>query len=132
MALMLVDVDRFKHINDTWGHPTGDCALRALAGVMSTAMRDQDTLGRLGGEEFIAILPETDGTGAAAIAERTLAAVREATLARTDDGEPIRITVSIGITALESANDSFECALVRADKALYRAKENGRNRLETG
>lgn len=132
MALMLVDVDRFKHINDTWGHPTGDCALRALAGVMSTAMRDQDTLGRLGGEEFIAILPETDGTGAATIAERTLAAVREATLARTDDGEPIRITVSIGITALESANDSFECALVRADKALYRAKENGRNRLETG
>jgi diguanylate cyclase (GGDEF)-like protein len=132
MALMLIDVDRFKHINDTWGHPTGDCVLRTLAGVMRTAVRDQDTLGRLGGEEFAAILPETDRAGAAAIAERTLAAVRDAVLATTDNGEPVKVTVSIGVTALNAGNDTFESALARADKALYRAKDNGRNRLEVG
>ena len=129
MALMILDVDDFKRINDTWGHPTGDRVLQALAQVMNDAVRDQDTVGRLGGEEFAVILPETDQAGAAIIAERIRAAVQDSAMATTDDGTPVRITVSIGVTTLASENDSFEAALVRADNALYRAKEGGRNQV---
>ena len=129
MALMILDVDDFKRINDTWGHPTGDRVLQALAQVMNDAVRDQDTVGRLGGEEFAVILPETDQAGAAIIAERIRAAVQDSVMATTDDGTPVRITVSIGVTTLASENDSFEAALVRADNALYRAKEGGRNQV---
>ena len=132
MALMIVDADGFKHVNDTWGHPTGDRVLQGLARAMSAAVRDQDTVGRLGGEEFAVILPETDQAGAAIIAERMRAAVEDSVMVAADDGKPVRVTVSIGVTTLAPENDSFDAALVRADKALYQAKEGGRNRVMAG
>ena len=134
MALMLLDVDNFKDINDTWGHPVGDQVLVGLARVMDSIVRDQDTVGRLGGEEFAIMLPETDAEGGAVIAERMRAAVQADGMATTEEGVVVRITVSIGITTLapENDSDSFEAALVRADKALYRAKDSGRNRVVEG
>lgn len=130
MALIVVDADGFKQINDTWGHPAGDRVLKGLAHVMLDSVRDQDTVGRLGGEEFAVILPETDQAGAVAIAERMRAAVQAMTLAIADDGTALGVTVSVGIATVDNHNDSFEAALGRADKALYRAKELGRNRVE--
>ena len=132
MALILVDVDRFKNINDTLGHPVGDRVLQGLARAMNTIVRDQDTVGRLGGEEFAIILPETDRDGVGAIAERMRAVIHDSAMARTDEGDPVNVTVSIGFTTLSLENDSFEAALVRADNALYRAKGGGRNRVEAG
>ena len=132
MALMLLDVDNFKEINDTWGHPVGDRVLLGLARVMNAIVRDQDIVGRLGGEEFAIMLPETDAEGAVVIAERMRAAVQAAEMTVTEEGGAVRITVSIGFTTLAPENDSFDAALVRADKALYRAKESGRNCVVKG
>jgi len=132
LALLMLDVDNFKRVNDTWGHPVGDRVLQGVAQVMKAMVRDQDTVGRLGGEEFAVLLPETDRDGAMGIAERMRAAVEARPLAMADDGTLVRVTVSIGVTALLTENDSFEEALMRADKALYQAKENGRNQVIDG
>ncbi len=132
LALMMLDVDHFKRVNDTWGHPVGDKVLQGVAQVMKEMVRDQDTVGRLGGEEFAVVLPETDRAGALAIAERMRAAVEGKPLAMAGDGTLVRVTVSIGVTGVLTENDSFEEALMRADKALYQAKENGRNRVIDG
>lgn len=132
LALMMLDVDHFKRVNDTWGHPVGDRVLQGVAQVMKTMVRDQDTVGRLGGEEFAVVLPETDRAGVLAIAERMRAAVEADPLAMADDGALVRVTVSIGVTVVRPENDSFEEALMRADQALYKAKDGGRNRVIDG
>ncbi len=129
MSVMMLDIDRFKTINDTWGHPTGDRVIREVADVMNTIVRSMDTCGRLGGEEFAVILPETDAAGALVIAERLRVAIEQSEAARADNGTVVRFTVSIGIASLVPRVDSFESILQRADRALYRAKEGGRNRV---
>jgi diguanylate cyclase (GGDEF)-like protein len=131
-SVLMVDIDHFKRINDSWGHLTGDHAIQALAAAMVASVRDQDMVGRLGGEEFAALLPETDLDGARAIAERLRAAVEGAVAVTAEDGTPVRFTVSIGVAELVSSDASFEGMLNRADKALYRAKGGGRNRVITG
>lgn len=124
-ALMALDLDHFKKINDTFGHERGDAVLEAVASAWSTVLRTHDILGRIGGEEFSIFLPHLGKAEAMATADRLLAAARALQI---DDGQGgiLSITVSIGIAI--SATDSDEPLTIRADKALYQAKESGRDR----
>ena len=130
LSVLMLDIDHFKDVNDRWGHPTGDRVLVALAEIIGAIVRDQDTTGRLGGEEFAVILPETESSGALTSAERLRAAVEQTPIAcASDDGEVLRVAVSIGVATLAADDSSFEAVLARADKGLYQAKESGRNRV---
>ena len=127
LSICLLDIDFFKRINDTLGHPAGDAVLRAVASFFPSLLRSTDVFARFGGEEFLLLLPETDLRGARGLAERVrMGASRLAT-----EGLPadFRITVSAGVAQFR-ADESVEALLKRADVALYRAKESGRNRVE--
>ena len=123
---MVFDLDYFKKINDRFGHAIGDEALRLFATVAGANMRASDILGRLGGEEFVAILPGSV-TDAAVAAERVRAAFEAAGVTVAD--QPVGATVSIGVASGEPGADVL-AMMAAADGALYRAKENGRNRVE--
>lgn len=127
LALISIDVDRFKRVNDTWGHAVGDEVLRSLAAICRTEVRDVDTVGRMGGEEFAVLLPDTAPEEAMAVAERLRAAVDAAPL-RTTAG-PLAVTLSLGVSASPPC-DGADTLLREADRALYRAKAGGRNRVE--
>lgn len=127
-ALMMLDIDHFKSVNDTYGHDIGDVVLKATADEMNQLLRDIDILGRLGGEEFAIAMPETTLSSALNIAERIRSSIEQNAL-QTGQGE-VRFTISIGIAELSEANESNEQLLKQADKLLYRAKQNGRNRVE--
>lgn len=127
-TLLMLDLDFFKRVNDQYGHATGDEVLRHVAGIMAASLRRIDLLGRLGGEEFAILLPDTDVEGATEFAER----LRQETAAHpatTPAGE-ILVTISIGVTPLFADDEHVDTVLARADRALYRAKGNGRNRVE--
>lgn len=126
-ALMILDIDHFKRINDQHGHLAGDEILRALAQAWMGQDQRGITLGRLGGEEFVALLPDGGLPQAMAAADRLRRAVAELDLSRWLGPQPL--TVSVGVTPL-LANDSLGKVLGRADAALYRAKSAGRNRVE--
>lgn len=133
LSVALVDVDHFKTVNDAHGHAAGDAVLRGVARTVTGSLRDCDLLGRWGGEELLAILPETDAAGARSLAQRLRAAVEALRVAH--DGRPHGVTVSVGIAtwapAGPGAHDPGDDALLkRADEALYRAKAAGRNRVE--
>jgi diguanylate cyclase (GGDEF)-like protein len=123
MALLLIDLDHFKVVNDTYGHQGGDQALISFVNEVNALLRQPDLLGRLGGEEFLVLLPETTRDEAIAVAER----IRE-TCARERPGPTC--TTSIGVTTNLSVSDTMDTLLARADAAMYRAKHNGRNRVE--
>lgn len=125
-GVLLLDVDHFKRINDTLGHAAGDDALQRLVGILRDGMRAQDTLGRMGGEEFIVLLPGVGAAQALAAAERLRGAVEQARPVLS--GTPWPMTVSIGVAALAGEED-FEALLRRADGAMYAAKRGGRNRV---
>jgi diguanylate cyclase (GGDEF)-like protein len=125
-ALILLDLDYFKSVNDTWGHPAGDRVLRIFCETIASVLRPHDVLGRVGGEEFAVVLPDTEEEAAAAVAERIRVAT--AGIAVEASGEPIAVTTSIGVSADRRA--SIEELFAAADTALYRAKENGRDRIE--
>lgn len=129
-ALLMVDIDHFKRVNDTLGHAAGDCVLAEVARVLSECMPAGGTVGRLGGEEFLVIAPGHDRAAALTLAERMRAAV--AALRVTLDGQaPLQVTISIGI-ALQDAQTTYRRQtdwLAAADAALFRAKEEGRNRV---
>lgn len=127
MSLMLLDIDHFKRVNDQFGHAAGDAAIRMLAKVCKATLRPGDLFGRWGGEEFVIAMPETNAAGAVKAAER----LRELLAgARFDaNGKPRAITVSIGVAGLQRDELSVDHAIARADRALYRAKEEGRNRV---
>jgi diguanylate cyclase (GGDEF)-like protein len=125
-GVLLLDVDHFKRINDTLGHAAGDDALQRLVGILREGLRAQDTLGRMGGEEFIVLLPATDAPQALVAAERLRAAVERARPVLS--GMPWPMTVSIGVASL-SGEEDFESLLRRADAAMYVAKRDGRNRV---
>lgn len=131
LSLLMVDIDRFKAVNDRYGHLAGDEVLKQLARILARAMRDVDSAARYGGEEFAAILPQTDQAGALVIAERVRTTVQES---RFDlgTGDAIRVTVSIGVGVLDHALERPEELTARADTGLYRAKKSGRNRVEIG
>lgn len=127
LTVMLIDVDHFKRANDTWGHQAGDVILAELAGLMQHALRTEDVLGRWGGEEFLAILPDTGADAAIGLADRlrTMIAAQETLL---PDGSFASVTVSIGLSTSVDLATSKRIGL--ADRALYAAKAGGRNRVE--
>lgn len=126
-SFLIIDADHFKKINDTYGHHAGDIALRSLSLVAMEQKRAQDTFGRLGGEEFGLLLPETSLMQAAVVAERIQKVWDKSPVNL--DGELIHSTVSIGVAEAVPADQSFEDILRRADQMLYKAKELGRNRV---
>lgn len=130
LCVMMLDIDHFKKVNDTYGHDGGDEVLRAIASIMQQSLRESDAVGRLGGEEFAAILPETDIIKAGEVGERIRKAV-EAHTSLTADNEEVRVTISIGIATHCMSTPDMDSMLKSADTALYRAKELGRNRIET-
>jgi diguanylate cyclase (GGDEF)-like protein len=127
MALVLLDVDRFKSVNDRYGHPVGDTVLRAMADILRASVREIDTAGRWGGEEFALILAGTDLAGGQQLAERIRQAI-ESTPVALDDGAELAITASFGVASLPPATGA-EDLLAQADEALYAAKTAGRNRV---
>lgn len=129
IALLMLDIDHFKQINDRFGHATGDEALLKFSTTCSAALRGHDILGRLGGEEFALVLPGTDLAGAQGAAERLRLAVMETRLLTC--GNRYTMTVSIGLVVIDPEED-LPSALARADHALYQAKHAGRNKVEVG
>lgn len=128
LSLLILDIDHFKSINDQFGHPVGDEVLAGISELISGLLRNMDAFGRYGGEEFVAILPETNPSDAAKLAQRICERVGQAPLPCIDGGH---ITVSIGVSDLQTNDESLKPILDRADKALYRAKTGGRNRVAT-
>jgi diguanylate cyclase (GGDEF)-like protein len=130
LSLMAFDVDRFKTVNDRFGHAVGDNALHAVAQALKRGVRGVDIVGRVGGEEFVVLAPETPARDAFAVAERLRKAVAER-IVTTPTGEPVRVTVSCGVATLSAVQARTpEELLSHADAALYRAKALGRDRTE--
>lgn len=131
LSLLMIDVDDFKHINDSRGHDVGDQCLRQLARtLMDTVGRPGDAVGRYGGEEFAVVLPETDLEAAEIIAERVRAVIDNQLL--DGAGDPLHMTVSIGVAHRLSDETTAAPLLKRADDALYQAKRRGKNRIAVG
>lgn len=129
IALMMIDIDHFKRLNDRFGHATGDEALCVFAATAQQALREHDIMGRLGGEEFALVLPGTDIEGGLLAAERLRSAIAAAVLPTS--GNQYTMTISIGVVVIDP-NEHINSALARADHALYAAKSNGRDRVEIG
>jgi two-component system cell cycle response regulator len=130
VTLMMLDIDFFKRVNDERGHAAGDEALKAFVNLIRDVLRDQDRLGRMGGEEFAVVLPETAQDAAVVVADRLRSrlAVLEIPVG---GGGPLRLTTSIGVAECKLRDgEGLEAGLSRADVALYRAKALGRNRVE--
>jgi diguanylate cyclase (GGDEF)-like protein len=128
LAVVMADLDSFKAINDSHGHATGDEVLRASAAALRSELRQYDLIGRYGGEEFLVVLPGCDTAQGRAIAERLRAAVANTSISH--DGNELRVTVSLGVASTVQHEFSQEAVVGAADAALYRAKANGRNRVE--
>ena len=128
LALMMLDIDYFKRINDTFGHDAGDAVLKALCEAGLATVRNIDIFARFGGEEFIVLLPETTSDQAGLVAERLRARLAETAVAL-PDGKTVSFTVSIGLFSLTPRDTNLETLLKRADTALYEAKNTGRNRV---
>ncbi|MEO9969094.1 MAG: sensor domain-containing diguanylate cyclase [Hyphomonadaceae bacterium] len=128
MSVIMLDIDHFKQVNDVHGHAMGDTVIQRLSKVISDTSRDEDIFGRLGGEEFGLVLPDTNLQGAAILAERIRASA--AALSFKSGRETFKITVSLGVDEPGFNDTDINDALDRADQALYRAKQNGRNRVE--
>lgn len=124
-SLLLVDFDRFKQINDRFGHAGGDRVLRDATGAIAEALRESDVLARFGGEEFIVLLPHTAASGARLVAERVMQAVSDHTFEH--DAQPIQVTVSIGGVGCSASSTPLDRLTSRADTLLYEAKHAGRN-----
>jgi diguanylate cyclase (GGDEF)-like protein len=128
LSVIMLDIDNFKHINDSRGHKSGDAVLIKLVEVCMQMLRRIDTLGRMGGEEFAILLPETPKEEAAEVAERLRNALSETTLS-VNQGAPIKFTVSIGVATLNDKDDNVDVLLSHADRALYDSKRGGKNRV---
>ena len=126
LALLMLDIDHFKSINDQHGHPAGDEVIRSVAVILRASLREEDVPGRYGGEEFGILLPDTPAAGAEVIAERIRRRIEGAALTKSG----LRATVSIGIAELGPQDIDYTVGISHADRALYAAKERGRNRSE--
>ncbi|MBI5633241.1 MAG: GGDEF domain-containing protein [Nitrospirae bacterium] len=125
LSLLLTDIDFFKKVNDTYGHPVGDLVLKGVSKILQKEIRDIDTAARYGGEEFVVILPGTDSMGAKNFAERLRKAITAETFS--SEGRTLKITTSIGIATMPADARTKEELIERTDQALYHAKHNGRN-----
>lgn len=128
-AILMCDLDHFKVINDRWGHAVGDEALRHFAAILASNIRRNDSAGRMGGEEFAVVLSDADLASAVNFAQRLQQQLDETPLLY--EGERIPLTISIGVAAMSATDVSVEAVLTRSDMALYRAKQAGRNRIES-
>jgi diguanylate cyclase (GGDEF)-like protein len=128
VCVAMIDADHFKNVNDTYGHQAGDAVLVALATRIRGALREYDAVGRYGGEEFIAVLSNCKLEAAQVVCERIRRIVGDEPIA-TQAG-PLTVTVSIGLVAFDAERADLEGIVGAADAALYRAKNNGRNRVE--
>ncbi len=126
IACIVLDIDHFKRVNDTYGHAAGDEVLRAVAATCKTALRAGDLFGRLGGEEFAIVLPHVGREGALSVAEKVRAVI-SSQMVRGDFGE-LTVTASLGVSALSIVSKDIETLLAQADAAMYQAKTGGRNR----
>lgn len=129
LSVIMLDIDHFKRVNDQHGHAVGDQVIRQVSQIVFDTVRDGDIFGRLGGEEFGLILPDTELDGAAKLAERLRKAAANLSFKTSKDA--FKITISLGVDEPCSSEGSITAALDRADQALYRAKQLGRNRVET-
>ena len=127
-AILVIDIDHFKNVNDSYGHLFGDTVIKHVAATCHESLRDTDYLGRFGGEEFIALLPKADQKSAIKVAERIRKLV-ETSSVEYDKDENINVTVSIGLSEYRSADNEITDVMKRADDRLYIAKNNGRNQV---
>jgi two-component system cell cycle response regulator len=127
VALLMLDIDHFKHVNDTWGHVLGDEVLREVAVRLAASVRAIDLPCRYGGEEFVVVMPGTRLSDAARVAERIREEISGKVFVSGD--QEIPVSVSVGVSASDGAEDRPESLLRRADEALYEAKSAGRNRV---
>ncbi len=131
LVVLMLDVDYFKRINDNYGHRSGDLVLQMVARALRENLRPHDMVARYGGEEFMVLLPHTANSKAVAVAERLRGAVEELHLMGADQEQPLPpVTISIGVAAVNKG-EAIDAVVEAADKALYRAKNNGRNRIES-
>lgn len=126
LSIIVLDIDHFKQVNDTYGHATGDLMIKSVADILIATARTSDLLYRYGGEEFVVLLPNTDLVGATQVGERIRQTVETACTSY-HKNEPVKITASLGITAV-NATDTEHTLFLRADQALYTSKQGGRNR----
>jgi diguanylate cyclase (GGDEF)-like protein len=129
LSLIMLDIDHFKKVNDTFGHAYGDIVLSELCGTVRQQIRPTDTFARYGGEEFGVILPHTEKAGAVALAERIRKSVEQNEMPPPDGGNPQRVTVSIGVGVFEEGLGGPDDLVAIADRNLYRSKNSGRNRV---
>jgi two-component system, cell cycle response regulator len=143
LSVLMVDIDHFKAVNDTYGHAAGDAVLREVASRIKAQARLADTVARYGGEEIMVLLPETDLEGAKALGERVRAAVAAAPVqawtsgapsvgGEADEATPVPVRVSVGVATLSAGMEGPEALMSAADAGLYAAKRAGRNRVEVG
>jgi diguanylate cyclase (GGDEF)-like protein len=128
-SVLMVDLDHFKNINDTYGHAAGDEVLRRVASLGKLVFRSSDLFARWGGEEFVCLLPGTDEWGAILAAEKLRSAVEQ--LSIVSGGRAIPVTASVGVSSVYNTDQVMDSALLGADTALYRAKDEGRNRVRS-
>ena len=127
LSILMIDIDFFKNINDTYGHAAGDIVLEEVAKIIKSCTRNADTAARYGGEEFVVMLNNTSANAAMAVAERIRKSVEEKSIMY--DGKKINVTISIGVSSYNFDLESAKSIVERADKALYESKQNGRNRV---
>jgi two-component system cell cycle response regulator len=131
LSLLALDIDYFKSVNDGFGHAAGDDVLREFARRIRKAVRNIDLACRLGGEEFVVAMPDTDAALSLLVGERLRQKIASDPFVIPGSGQKLTVTVSIGVSSLQSAEDTPEALLKRADDALYQAKRDGRNRVVT-
>jgi diguanylate cyclase (GGDEF)-like protein len=131
LSLVLADLDHFKNVNDRFGHATGDQALKTFSSLVTKRLRASDLVGRIGGEEFLVVLPETSGIEAVNVAEDLRKALASEPILPGAGGDPFHLTCCFGVAQLQNRDINGGSLLARADVALYRAKALGRNRVES-
>jgi two-component system cell cycle response regulator len=129
LTVLVLDIDYFKSVNDTYGHDAGDDVLREFSMRLKKSIRGIDLACRYGGEEFVVVMPDTDMAVAAAVAERVRRGIATEPFPVSQGQKQLEVTISIGIAGLTSTSDTAADILKRADQALYRAKRDGRNRV---
>ena len=129
LSLLMLDIDFFKLVNDSYGHQTGDMVLKSIAELIKSIVRDFDICARIGGEEFVILLPETNKDKALEVAERIRVLIENTKISAFSPMPQLQITISIGLSTLSSKEDSIDTLISNADQALYKAKNTGRNRV---
>ena len=129
LSLLMLDIDFFKLVNDSYGHQTGDMVLKSIAELIKSIVRDFDICARIGGEEFVILLPETNKDKALEVAERIRVLIENTKISSFSPMPQLQITISIGLSTLSSKEDSIDTLISNADQALYKAKNTGRNRV---